>query len=1110
LELRISCSYAQAVYNRIFIGGYTLGDPTVTYDLDYTKWTVNYYDLAGNLRKTVSAMSINCSSPGTINFATTYDYSNLGQLIAEKSADEGLKEILYDSEGKQRFSQNAVQKALNYYSYVNYDRNGRSIENGECRPGSTSASIYFQNAYGVPSSPPTGLSGPGASTIADSLNKLNSADLNEQTYVAYYKLASGNAVPSGYTYNSQYINKEYMGKVSRTWNANNTTWYCYDQAGRLSSLVQQLMDGDYTAGTNSGTTDSQIKTIDYTYDPYTGVVTQEAYQKNVATSAYEKLTHYYTYDADMRLLKSEIDSNGVRFIQAKYAYYITGALKRKELGLNVQGLDYVYTINGQLKSINHPALDATKDPGLDGQSGAHSLFAADVFGMTLDYHQSDYTRSSSNILSSSTSGSPGYYSGLIHAQRWKETGDADADYIVSASHPQLTTGSTTELMFRYSYDELKRFSTSVFGVFNNSTPAFTSRTDFNESGSTTGSTGIAYDDNGNITTLVRNGYYTTGNPTAVMDNLSYTYTSNTNQLASVSDAVTTNAYSDFITTGTGTAFTYDARGQMTADAAENVSAVTYNPRHLTSKVTYNLSGSNTAEYFYNERGVKYKTRHTDNTTSPATIHNTWYVCDASGKVVATYLQNQTATTPSKVYLTQQPLYASGRVGVLSRTIKTIDYEITDHLGNVRATLEYVSGNGTSTQTVVQLSSRTDYYAFGGAIPGRGYHPTAYSYSCKGQESAVNNSGGQSTWKDFQLRMLNTDLGRWMAPDPRGQFHSPYIAMANNPISLTDPDGGFVNFNRDGSFNTPNCLGYGQYYDNYYDYWLKEVVQWSQMFRAQQTMMELNEKMNDNMGGNSFSLSDAMNSPSEATQMLGLLASGLSHQQASDYINKQDITLNASSRHINNRFGATNFQETNFDFFMATFNDKPLGMFGNERNAWIMVGWTFKYWIHDLQKDRTTVASNDKNPILYQNTPVLVNLQNQFNFFKPEGGKNSDIDGMSYPIGPFSYMEVATDGVTSSLHKDEVYKVNDGADVIILPSGEVITAYDNVETASNAFKKILNPSSTPEGWQDKAWGKTNAYNWQYLFVSAQFGIPGMIWTPNNYSLPTGGEHFTWDH
>jgi hypothetical protein len=266
LELRISCSYAQAVYNRIFIGGYTLGDPTVTYDLDYTKWTVNYYDLAGNLRKTVSAMSINCSSPGTINFATTYDYSNLGQLIAEKSADEGLKEILYDSEGKQRFSQNAVQKALNYYSYVNYDRNGRSIENGECRPGSTSASIYFQNAYGVPSSPPTGLSGPGASTIADSLNKLNSADLNEQTYVAYYKLASGNAVPSGYTYNSQYINKEYMGKVSRTWNANNTTWYCYDQAGRLSSLVQQLMDGDYTAGTNSGTTDSQIKTIDYTYD----------------------------------------------------------------------------------------------------------------------------------------------------------------------------------------------------------------------------------------------------------------------------------------------------------------------------------------------------------------------------------------------------------------------------------------------------------------------------------------------------------------------------------------------------------------------------------------------------------------------------------------------------------------------------------------------------------------------------------------------------------------------------------------------------------------------------------------------------------------------------
>ncbi len=34
------------------------------------------------------------------------------------------------------------------------------------------------------------------------------------------------------------------------------------------------------------------------------------------------------------------------------------------------------------------------------------------------------------------------------------------------------------------------------------------------------------------------------------------------------------------------------------------------------------------------------------------------------------------------------------------------------------------------------------------------------------------------------------LGRWMSPDPYGQFHSPYLAMGNSPISGVDPDGGY--------------------------------------------------------------------------------------------------------------------------------------------------------------------------------------------------------------------------------------------------------------------------------------------------------------------------------
>ena len=43
---------------------------------------------------------------------------------------------------------------------------------------------------------------------------------------------------------------------------------------------------------------------------------------------------------------------------------------------------------------------------------------------------------------------------------------------------------------------------------------------------------------------------------------------------------------------------------------------------------------------------------------------------------------------------------------------------------------------------------------------------------------------------FNLRQYDARLGRWQTPDPYGQHHSPYLAMSNNPVSFTDPDGGY--------------------------------------------------------------------------------------------------------------------------------------------------------------------------------------------------------------------------------------------------------------------------------------------------------------------------------
>ncbi len=98
-------------------------------------------------------------------------------------------------------------------------------------------------------------------------------------------------------------------------------------------------------------------------------------------------------------------------------------------------------------------------------------------------------------------------------------------------------------------------------------------------------------------------------------------------------------------------------------------------------------------------------------------------------------------------------------------------------------------------SVYQGINTKHYYSFGGEMPGRIYS-SGYRYNYQGQEDAVN-----SNWQAFELRMHNSDLGRWFAPDPYGQFFSPYVSMGNNPVSGVDPDGGWANNYSQGMINS---------------------------------------------------------------------------------------------------------------------------------------------------------------------------------------------------------------------------------------------------------------------------------------------------------------------
>ena len=79
------------------------------------------------------------------------------------------------------------------------------------------------------------------------------------------------------------------------------------------------------------------------------------------------------------------------------------------------------------------------------------------------------------------------------------------------------------------------------------------------------------------------------------------------------------------------------------------------------------------------------------------------------------------------------------------------------------------------------------------MPGRTYSSPAYRYGFQGQEKDDEIKGEGNSYA-FELRMLDSRVGRWFSMDPYDEYPSPYLSMGNNPISLIDPDGGHTEDN----------------------------------------------------------------------------------------------------------------------------------------------------------------------------------------------------------------------------------------------------------------------------------------------------------------------------
>lgn len=423
------------------------------------------------------------------------------------------------------------------------------------------------------------------------------------------------------------------------------------------------------------------------------------------------------YDKDRRLAAeytNTVDNPSTKILHAKYYYYLHGPLKRVEMGDNLQGIDYVYTADGKVKSVN--SANPNQDPGNDGTGTA---FSKDVFGYSLEYHPGDYSRAGTNISSIQTGGATAHYTGMVNGMAW---------------YTQRTAASgaaRTALMNTYVYDKDYSLSANTWGTPNFANSSFTATSNAWQE------KGLTYDSHGNIKTLQR-----TNGAGATIANYSYTYKANSNQLTAV---------------GNYASYTYDALGQLTSETKGTLSKyLDYDVSGKVIKIYSDVAKTKLVlSFVYDESGARIKKQdHLQNVT-------TWYVGD-------------------NVYTGMQLIEQSIPSGIYYRSANAYRYQLTDHVGSVRA----IINRSKLASGAVDVIYSTDYYPFGTELQAAGI-PSRYGY--QGEYAEKDSETG---WNNFYLRNYDPAIGRWLTVDPYGQYYSPYVGMGNDPINRFDPDGGW--------------------------------------------------------------------------------------------------------------------------------------------------------------------------------------------------------------------------------------------------------------------------------------------------------------------------------
>lgn len=140
-------------------------------------------------------------------------------------------------------------------------------------------------------------------------------------------------------------------------------------------------------------------------------------------------------------------------------------------------------------------------------------------------------------------------------------------------------------------------------------------------------------------------------------------------------------------------------------------------------------------------------------------------------------------------------FGDGRI-TFADSKSAFEYTLKDHLGSTVVTFTDKDGNHIISPEAgdEEVLHRTHYYPFGMTMD----VPTFEDINDPDQDYQYNgkefNGDLDLDWSDYGARWYNARIGRWSGVDPLAEKYlsiAPYAYVANNPISLIDPDGRYI-------------------------------------------------------------------------------------------------------------------------------------------------------------------------------------------------------------------------------------------------------------------------------------------------------------------------------